>query len=227
MVSTPPDFLSRDALTQLQTARLRTLLAEILPANRFYARKFADAGIASEKLSAVDLTALAFTTKQELCTDQEAHPPFGHTLTYPAERYCRMHQTSGTSGKPLRWLDTPESWRWLLDIWNALFRMIGLRQGDRLFFAFSFGPFLGFWSAFDAANRLGYLCFAGGGMSSAARLRFMGENDASVLLCTPTYALRLAEVAEEEHIDLQSSAVRAIIVAGEPGGSVEPTRRRL
>ena len=227
MTEVPCDRLERAALTRLQTERLRTLLAEILPRNRFYAAKFAGAPIRPETISLADLEQLPFTTKQELCADQDAHPPFGRVLTYPPDRYSRMHQTSGTSGRPLRWLDTPESWDWLLGCWEAIYRIIGLRAGDRLFFAFSFGPFLGFWTAFDAASRLGYLCLAGGGMSSVARLHFLLENEVGVVLCTPTYALRLAEVAAEEGLDLAASTVRALIVAGEPGGSIEPTRRRI
>src|SRR5437879_847831 len=148
-------------------------------------------------------------------------------LTDPLSGYVRRCQTSGTTSQPLRWLDTPESWDWLLSCWETIYRMVGVRPGDRLFFPFSFGPFLGFWTAFDAASRLGYLCLPGGGMSSAARLRFLLDHSATVVLCTPTYALRLAEVALEEGIDLACSSVRALIVAGEPGGSIPATRQRL
>src|SRR5262249_10659580 len=152
--------------------------------------------------------------KAELCADQQAHPPHGEGLTYPLDRYCRLHQTSGTSGQPLRWLDTRESWEWALSCWDAMFPMVGLRQGDRLFFPFSFGPFLGFWPAFEAAVRQGYFCLPAGGMSSDARLRLMLENDITVVFCTPTYAQHLAEVAHQEGFDLARSKVRALIVAG-------------
>src|SRR5207244_6272905 len=109
---------------------------------------------------------------------------------------------------------------WLLGCWDKMYRIAGVRPGDRLFFPFSFGPFLGFWAAFEAAVRLGYMCLPAGGMSSAARLRFLLDNEVTVVLCTPTYALRFAEVAREERMDLASSSVRALIVAGEPGGSI-------
>src|SRR5713226_528267 len=225
------DLRNREELEKLQRERLRALLEEILPGNRFYARKLSAAGLASSlstKNSLVDaLRSLPWTTKEELLTDQEAHPPYGQVLTYPLARFNRLHQTSGTSGRPLRWLDTPASWNWLLGCWEKMYRMAGVRSGDRLFFPFSFGPFLGFWTAFEAASRLGFLCLPGGGMSSAARLRFLLDNEATVVLCTPTYALRLAEVAREEGIDLTSSSVRALIVAGEPGGSIPPTRARI
>jgi phenylacetate-CoA ligase len=94
-------------------------------------------------------------------------------------------------------------------------------------FAFSFGPFLGFWLAFEAAARLGALCLPGGGLSSAARLRVMQENGVNVLCCTPTYALRLAEVAAEEKMAGHTLGVKTIVVAGEPGGSIPATRAKL
>jgi len=62
-----------------------------------------------------------FTVKQELNEDQVAHPPYGSNLTYPIGRYTRFCQTSGTSGHPMRWLDTPESWDWVLGNWSKVF----------------------------------------------------------------------------------------------------------
>jgi phenylacetate-CoA ligase len=223
-----PENLGRLELTRLQEDRLRRLLAHALPRNRFYAAKLGAAGLdPAEVRGLADLPRLPFTTKAELLRDQELHPPYGRLLTRELPRYCRLHQTSGTSGRPLRWLDTPESWNALLDSWAAFFRIIGLRPDDRAFFPFSFGPFLGFWTAFEAAARLGCLCLPGGGMSSAARLRFLLDNGTTAVFCTPTYALRLAEVARQEGIDLGRAGVRALIVAGEPGGSIPATRARI
>jgi phenylacetate-CoA ligase len=203
-------------------------LAEVLPVNRFYIRKLAEAGLEPEDLASPDdLKRLPFTTKAELLADQEQHAPFGTIHTYAPHHYSRLHQTSGSTGRPLRWLDTSESWNWCLDCWRQIYEMIGLRREDRLFFAFSFGPFLGFWTAFDSATQLGNLCLSGGGLSSLARLRFLIETGTTIVLCTPTYALRLAEVAQQEGIDLARSAVRALTVAGEPGGSIPATRRRI
>jgi phenylacetate-CoA ligase len=228
MVRPAEDYLERPALTHLQWDRLGLPLAEILPANRFYARKFAEAGVnRSDLITPADLPRLPFTTKAELLADQANSPPYGQVLTYPLTRYCRLHQTSGTHARPLYWLDTPESWNWILDCWEKIFRIVGLRAGDRLFFPFSFGPFLGFWAAFDAAARQGYLCLPGGGMSSVARLHFLLDHQVTVLFCTPTYALRLAEVARQHGLELPQSAVRLVIVAGEPGGSIPATRRQI
>jgi phenylacetate-CoA ligase len=221
-------YLSREQLADLQARRLRALLAEILPANRFYAAKLAAAGVRPDEVRTVaDLALLPFTTKSELLADQAAHPPCGTNLTYPPQRYSRLHQTSGTQGRPLRWLDTPQSWQWALDCWKQVYRILGIGPGDRLLFGFSFGPFLGFWTAFEAAGQMGLFTLAGGGMSSAARLRLLADNAATVLLCTPTYALHLAEVAAEHGVELPRLGVRAVVVAGEPGGSIPATRKRI
>jgi phenylacetate-CoA ligase len=223
-----PERLSRDELRARQEQRLLSLLREIAGRNKFWDRKYRAAGV---ELSAIrslsDLRELPTTTKAELVADHAQHPPYGTNLTYELPSYNRLHQTSGTTGEPLRWLDTPASWDWLMGCWAQIFRLVGLRRDDRLAFPFSFGPFLGFWAAFDGANRLGNLCLAGGGMSSEARLKLIQDNQATFICCTPTYALRLAEIAEQDGLDLASGSVRGLVVAGEPGGNIPATRNRI
>ena len=196
-------------------------LLTALQSSPFYRRKI-------DKLALSELSQLPFTTKADLVADQQLYPPYGSNLTHPVSSYTRLHQTSGTTtGQPLRWLDTPESWNWLLDRWDVIYQHIGIRSDDRLLFAFSFGPFLGFWTAFEAATRQGLAVFPTGGMTSAARLRYILDHQVTVVLCTPTYSLHLAEVAAKETIDLAASSVRAVIVAGEPGGMIPATRSRI
>lgn len=200
--------------------RARELLAA-LARSPFYVRKLAGR-------SPNSLRDVPFTTKDDLIADQQTHPPYGTSLTQALSSYTRLHQTSGTStGQPLRWLDTPESWQRLLGCWRTMFEWAGLQNNERIFFAFSFGPFLGFWTAFEAAQQAGHFCLAGGGMSSAARLRMIVDHAATALLCTPTYALHLAEAAGRERIDLPRTAVHTLIVAGEPGGLIPATRAKL
>ena len=216
-------FTDRRHLRDHQESRLRSVLASVIPGNTFYAEKLAGIDLAKARLAD-----LPFTTKAELLSDQERHPPYGRMLSLPHELYSRLCQTSGTTtGRPLYWLDTPESWNAMLGCWEQMFRLIGMRKDDRLFFPFSFGPFLGFWTAFDFATRNGYFTLPGGGMTSSARLRFLQEHRVTVVYCTPTYALHLAEVAVNEGIELPASGVRMLIVAGEPGGSIPETRRRI
>jgi phenylacetate-CoA ligase len=219
-------FPTRQALLAHQLAQLRLLLGAILPRNPFYQKKLS--GQQTDISSLADFfQRFPFTTKRELVEDQKAFAPFGSNLTFPACYYSRFHQTSGTTSTPLRWLDTTESWGWMLESWRRIYRAAGVGPGDRIYFAFSFGPFIGFWLAFEAAGQLGCLCIPGGGLSSHGRWRAIIDNAATVVCCTPSYATRLAEAAAGEKTDLGASRVRTIIVAGEPGGSIAATRRRL
>ncbi len=217
----------RSRIEAHQLARLQEGLKRILPQNRFYWQKLLqdEKAIAIERLA--DLDRLPFTRKRELVRDQEEHPLFGTNLTYPLSEYVRFHQTSGTAGRPLKILDTQESWDWWSECWASVYRAAGVGRDDIVFLAFGFGPFIGFWSAYEGAKRLGALTVPGGGMDSLQRLRAMQEIGATVLVCTPSYALRLAEVAAEQGIDLRESSVRVTIHAGEPGASIPATRERI
>lgn len=222
--------LDRDALAALQGRRLADLLRAIDGRSRFYTRKFEAAGLRVDRLDLPrDLAALPFTTKAELTADQAEHPPWGTVPTEPLVRYTRYSQTSSTTGRPLRWIDTNQSWQWMLECWKAVYRSARVEAGERLFFAFSFGPFLGFWTGFEAGCQLGLHCIPGGGMSTALRLATIDAVGATIVCCTPTYALRLAEVAAASSGEgaLAESAVRLLIVAGEPGGNIPATRAAI
>ncbi|HYE21644.1 MAG TPA: AMP-binding protein [Tepidisphaeraceae bacterium] len=218
------ETLDRAGLARLQRAKLGAMLGEVLKSNEFYRAKYAGLNFDAAR---DPIHALPFTTRAELEAGQVARPPYGTNLTYPVERYCRYHQTSGSGGRPMRWLDTAESWNWFKKLWGIIFRAAGVGPGDRVFFPFSFGPFVGFWAAFEGAAALGNLAVPAGGLTTTARLKMMLDNGAAVVCCTPTYALRMAEVAREERIDLSGSAVRKLIVAGEPGGSIPEVRERI
>jgi len=159
-----------------QLERLSAGVDALLKGNRFYQARLHPVRTWD------DFERLPLTTKDEITADQEASPPFGTNLTFPIERYSRMHQTSGTSGTtPLRWLDTTESWDWWVRIWaDHIYRSAGVQSDDRVFFAFSFGPFIGFWSAFSGAECLGALVIPGGAMTTEQRLRTMLELRATV-----------------------------------------------
>jgi phenylacetate-CoA ligase len=164
-----------------------------------------------------------FTTKAELAADQKFHPPYGSNLTYPLKSYHRFHQTSGTSGQPMMWLDDKGGWDWLCENWKWVWEKAGVTPGQAAFFPFSFGPFLGFWSGFESAVGLGIRAIPAGGLSSENRLKMMGRLRPEILCCTPTYGLRLAEISQ----DARCLGVKKIIVAGEPGGSLPEIRDRL
>jgi phenylacetate-CoA ligase len=219
------ETLDATALEALQRRKLSAMLPEVMAGNAFYRNKLAEVDFDS---TSDPMEKLPFTTRAELERDQAEHPPYGTNLTRPLGEYVRLHQTSGSSGVgPMRWLDTAANWLWWKKLWGIIYAAAGVRRDDRMFFPFSFGPFVGFWAAFESAVALGNLSLSGGGMTTPARLRFMLENACTVVCCTPTYALRMAEVAAAEGIDLRGSPVAKLIVAGEPGGSIPATRRRI
>jgi phenylacetate-CoA ligase len=222
------ETLPREKLADLQLRKLQTMLGELWGKNAFYTNKWKAAGVEPRDLrSLADLTRLPMTVKSELMEDQAAHPPFGTNTTYPLEAYVRFHQTSGTTGAPLRVLDTDESWDWWARCWGHVLSGAGLTASDRIFMAFSFGPFIGFWAAAEGARKVGALMVPGGGRDSPQRLELMRDSGATALCCTPTYALRLAEVAREVNFDLRSIPMRSTVHAGEPGANVPATKKRI
>lgn len=223
-----PETENRAGLMQRQTLRLNQLLDETFDKNPFWQARFAAHGINRSDISGLeDLVKIPLLTKQELVDDQNAAPPFGTNLTYPRQDYARLHQTSGTTGKPMRWLDTRASWDWFMDCWQQIYRISGVTDQDIFAFPFSFGPFIGFWAAFEGSQRRGNLSLTMGGMTSEARLRMILEMEATIVCCTPTYALRLVEIAEQLNLPIAESPVRLIIVAGEPGGAIPAVRSRI
>jgi phenylacetate-CoA ligase len=219
------ETLEPAALAALQRRKLSAMLRDVLATNEFYRRKLASI----EFDAATDpIDKLPFTTRVQLERDQAENPPFGTNLTKPIDQYVRLYQTSGSSsGEPMRWLDTLANWIWWKKLWGIIYTAAGVTRADRVFFPFSFGPFVGFWAAFESAIAMGNLALPAGGMTTTARLRFMLDNRCTVVCCTPTYALRMAEVAQAEGIDLAGGSVKRLIVAGEPGGSIPATRQRI
>ncbi len=209
-----------------QWALLEPLLSSAARSSAFQRSRLPQDFVAPSSLEAFSRD-FPLTAKQELAADQHRYPPAGNNLTDPESAYLRFSQTSGTTARPLAVWDTAESWDWLLENWVRGFQLAGVIPGMRAFFAFSFGPFLGFWTAFEAGLRMGLRCLPGGGLGTAARLQLLLDQRVEVLCCTPTYALHLAATAARQGLDLSRSAVRKIMVAGEPGGSLPEVRRQI
>jgi len=222
------ETMPRKALEELQIEKLRSVLKQIYGRNRFYTDKLDAAGIHPESIKTLDdLKRLPLTSKSELVQAQSDALPLGSNATFEESAYSRFHQTSGTTGTPLRVLDTPESWDWWGRCWGHVLAGAGLTENDRLFVPFSFGPFIGFWAAVEGARKINALMIPGGGRDSLQRLHLMKELGVTAMCCTPTYALRLAEVARESAFDLSDIPLRTLIHAGEPGANVPATKARI
>ncbi len=218
----------REEMAGLQFQKLGILLKKVFASNQFYQDKFACHGITLSEIRSIrDLHKLPFTVKKELEEDQARHPIFGSNLTEPLENYVQYHQTSGTTGRPLKFLDTQESWEWRGKVACYILKGAGVKRGDRIFFPFNFGPYTAFWVMYQGAYQLGNLIIPTGGWNSVQRLQCIFDNQATVIPTTPSYALILADAAREEHIDLGGSSVRILMLSGEPGALVPGVREKL
>jgi phenylacetate-CoA ligase len=204
--------------------RLNDLLGLVVARNRFQRARLAGL-VPLDGLN--DLARLPFTTKDDLVADQSAHLPFGTNLTYPLERYTHLHQTSGTTGNTLRVLDTPEDWAWWRRNLGIVLRSAGVGPADRVALAHSFGPYIQFWASYEGAQDVGAMVIALGGMDSLQRLVTMRDYGATTLLCTPTYAVHLARVADQNDLAAALAAVERVVCTGEPGASIPSVRRQI
>jgi phenylacetate-CoA ligase len=220
---------SRAEMARWQTARLREQVAHADQNSPFYRRKLRDAKVKPSAIRTLaDLARLPFTTKDELKEDQAAHPPWGHVLAVPLAEVLRVHLTSATTGRPLAFLDTKEDWYGFYHSYARSLYAYGVRKTDMVMAAFSYGPWIGYWSGFYAAQDLGCLVFPVGGLSTDQRIDALLTYPITVLGCTPSYALFLAEAAAKKGIDLAKQArIRITWHTGEPGASIPATRARI
>ena len=198
-------------------------MLQLAKTHPFYADRLANVDLPLQSLD--QLANIPLLTKSDLIAEKRGDP--GRIFSLPPQQYTRMHQTSGTSGWPMPVYDGPADWDWWLDCLDYVLRAANVTAEDIAMMAFSFGPFIGFWTANDALVRHGVMVVPGGGMSSEARLQLINDQRCTLVCCTPTYALHLASVAQEKDVDLAASSVTRIIVAGEPGGSIPVVRERI
>jgi phenylacetate-CoA ligase len=224
------ETMPREDLARLQLAKLKLRVELAYARSRFHRRKYEAAGFHPDQLKTLaDLERIPFTTREEWMASIAEHPLYGDLLAVPPERAIRYHLTSGTSGRtPLRVLDGMKDWQWIAECWCYGFWAFGVRPADTVFFAFSYGSFIGFWGAHYACEKLGALVIPSGNMTTENRVKQIVEMGATVLCSTPTYALRLSETARGLGIDLKREArVKRIILSGEPAGSIPASRRLI
>jgi phenylacetate-CoA ligase len=220
---------SRAEMTRLQLRRLREQVAHAARHSPFYRRKLRGARVDPSKLRSLDdLRRLPFTTKDELKDNQAAQPPWGDVLAVPLADVLRVHLTSATTGRPLAFLDTVADWHGFYHSYARSLHAFGVRKTDMVMAAFSYGPWIGYWSGFHAAQDLGCLVYPVGGLSTEQRLDALLAYPITVLGCTPSYALFLAEAAAKKGIDLaRESKLRITWHTGEPGASIPATKAKI
>ena len=219
----------RTALTRLQLRRLRDQVLHAARRSPFYRRKLRAARVDPASIRTLDdLRRLPFTTKDELKDNQAQRPPWGDVLAVPLADVVRVHLTSATTGRPLAFLDTAADWHGFYHSYARSLHAFGVRRTDMVMAAFSYGPWIGYWSGFYAAQDLGALVYPVGGLSTEQRLDALLTYPITVLGCTPSYALFLAEQAAKKGIDLaKETKLRITWHTGEPGASIPATRARI
>jgi phenylacetate-CoA ligase len=220
------ETLARHELDALQLRKLQDLVAWTLEHAPWQGQHLRDADICADTIQSLDdLRRIPFLTRDDWMATQIADPPYGAVLAAPPEAAIRYHTTSGTSGsRPLAVLDGPKDWEWITEMWCYAFWGAGVRSPDSVFFAFSYGTFVGFWGAHYACEKLGCRVLPGGNMTTEARVRMIAETQATVVCSTPTYALRMAQEAEALGIDLAGGPVHTLVLSGEPAGSIPATK---
>ena len=220
------ETLERGQLESLQLAKLRIQCEWAGSRSPWYRRLFATEGFAVSQLqSLADLRRLPPLTRDDWMESQFADPPYGELPTIGGDGAIRVHTTSGTTGRgPLRALDSRKDWAWIAEMWAYGIWGCGVRPTDTAYIAFGYGSFIGFWGLHYAMEKIGVLNVPGGAQSTEARVRQIVDFGATVVASTPTYALRLAQEAEQLGIDLPGSSVRRLILSGEPAGSIPQTK---
>lgn len=219
---------SRELLQEHQLKSLYQLLETVFERNSFFRKKWLNAGMEDWRdiSSLEDFTQLPFTMRDELSADQANHPPYGSNLTCPIENYTYWHRTSSKE-RPLIVLSTSDDWKKQAETWCYSYAGVNIKPGDSIFIAFSFGPFQGLWNAVTGAEMAGVMMIPGGGMRTLQRIQMIMKYNPTVVICIPSYALRMVEVAQENNIDLGGSGVRVLIHGGEPGPSIPSIRARI
>jgi len=221
------ETLKREDLQRLQLIKLQRHVERAWQQSPFHRRLYENAGVEPSQIKSLDdIRRLPFMTREDWMDCQAASPLFGDLITRPRDEAIRYHLTSGTSGRqPLRVLDSRKDWSWIAEMWCYGFWGFGIRPSDTVFFAFSYGSFIGFWGAHYCCEKIGSLVIPSGNMTTENRVKQIVEMGATTVCATPTYALRMAQVAQGLGIDLaKDGKVDKLIASGEP---VVPATKKM
>ena len=207
------DYLPREELQAIQLKRLKETVERVYHLVPFYRKKFDEAGVKpSDVRSLEDLKKLPFTTKQDLRDNY----PFG-LFAVPMEQVVRIHSSSGTTGKPTVVGYTRHDLRVWTEVMVRTFLMADVNEKDVVHNAYGYGLFTGGLGFHYGAEAIGAAVVPASGGFTKRQLMLMKDFGATVLCCTPSFALHLAEVAKEEGYDLHKDfKLRAGFFGAEP-----------
>ena len=206
------ETMPRPALEALQLKRLQSTVARVYEKVPFYREALGKAGVRPEQVKSLDdLRRLPFTVKQDM---RDAYPY--NLFAAPMDEIVRIHASSGTTGKPTVVGYTRKD----IDTWAELmartFVTTGVHKGDIIHNAYGYGLFTGGLGAHYGAERLGASVIPISGGNTARQLMIMQDFGSTVLTCTPSYSLYMAEEAREAGIDFRDLKLRVGIFGAEP-----------
>lgn len=215
------ETMSREELQQLQLQRLRKTVATAAHAP-FYKEVFAKQHITENTIQTVgDIRKLPFTTK----ADMRAHYPFGLVAGDMKADGVRIHSSSGTTGNPTVIVHSQHD----LDSWaNLVARclyMVGIRKTDVFQNSSGYGMFTGGLGFQYGAERLGALTVPAAAGNSKRQIKFITDFQSTALHAIPSYAIRLAEVFQEEGIDPAATSLKTLVIGAEP--HTDEQRRKI
>ena len=215
---------------ELILGRLREVCAYALERSPFYRRKWGDFDPRTDLGSLEDFERLPVIVKDELRADQAEHPPFGSYTCIAPEDVVRVHGTSGTTGRPTAFGIGRDDWRAIANAHARIMWSMGIRPSDTVFIGSVFSLYMGSWATLSGAERLGAAAFpfgAGVAGQSQRAVNWMAQMKPDAFYGTPSYALRLAEIAAEEGLDPRDFGIRILFFSGEPGASIPSIRERI
>jgi phenylacetate-CoA ligase len=220
------ETLPREEFEKRQLRLFRGQVKYVIGNSPFYRRKYKEAGVTPGDIKSMDdVQKVPFTTKMELLKSQEEHPIFGDFPCLPPEAACRVFQTSGTTGTPLKVPYSKKDWfKNCFEQFSYFVYGYGIESKDVVFFPFIYGLFVAWWGLQATMEQHGVTIVPGGGQSSETRLKSIVDWGATVVCGTPTYIIYLGELAQKMGIDLPGSKVRIVVTAGEPGAQVPATK---
>lgn len=224
------ETLPRGKMEQLQLKKFREIFKWAYDRSPFYHKLYTDAGIESGDIKTMaDIARVPKVEKAMMRSIQGKAPyPYGDMLAVPLEEVTEYHQTSGTTGQPVYQADTWQDWELNAEHWAYILYTQGYRAGQRVFLPFGYNVFIAFWAAHYAAEKVGCEIVPGGVLNTEARLLKMQELRCKAFMATPTYVLGMADTAKNKlGIDPKTLGIERITVAGEPGGSIPSTRKRM
>jgi len=222
------ETMSRKALRELQNERLRWQVHRCLAKSEFYREKFQKAGIKATHIKTVDdLVHAPMVTKQELRDEQIKHPPFGRYPVAPAKDWRELHPSTGTTGAPVNTIWSEKDVENITEVTARTMWSFGVRPGDIVQNGFSYGLWVAGMSTHYAAKRLGCFVIPIGASMTGRQIDYMINPGSTVLLCTPSFALHIAENLRERGVSSGQLKLRLGSFGGEGGTETEATRKKI